>query len=134
VPAPEDNHEHAYSYALLRVVPSMERGEHLNAGVVLYCRTRDYLGLRWNLDSEVLAAIAPQADLDAVRHQLSWLALVAEGDAAAGAVAGMDEQGRFGWIVAPASTVVQPGPVHTGLCDEPAEVLDRLYLRLVARH
>ena len=133
MPAPEHSREHAYSYALLRVVPSVERGEHLNAGVVLYCRTRDYLGLRWNLDPEVLAAMAPHADPDAVRHQLTWLERVAEGNAEAGAVAEMDEQGRFGWIVAPASTVVQPGPVHTGLCDEPAEVLDRLYLRLVAR-
>ena len=121
-----------FQYALLRVVPDLERGEALNAGVVLFCRRRGFLGLRAGLDERRLAAIAPRADAAAIARRLEDLRRIAAGDETAGQVARLDPSERFGWLTAPASTVVQPSPVHTGLCDDPAAMLDRLFRRLVA--
>jgi DUF3037 family protein len=121
-----------FQYALLRVVPDLERGEALNAGVVLFCRRRGFLAARVRLDPRRLAALAPGADAAAIAARLDDLARIAAGDPAAGPVARMDASERFGWLTAPASTVVQPSAVHTGLCADPEAVLDRLFARLVA--
>jgi DUF3037 family protein len=121
-----------FQYALLRVIPDLERGEALNAGVVLFCRRRGFLGARVGLDERRLAAIAPGADAAAISRRLEDLRRIAAGDEAAGQVARLDASERFGWLTAPASTVVQPSAVHTGLCDDPAAMLDRLFRRLVA--
>ena len=121
-----------FQYALLRVVPDLERGEALNAGVVLFCRRRGFLGLRVGLDERRLAALAPGADAAAIARRLEDLRRIAAGDETAGQVARLAPSERFGWLTAPASTVVQPTPVHTGLCDDPAAMLDRLFRRLVA--
>ncbi|HET9103035.1 MAG TPA: DUF3037 domain-containing protein [Solirubrobacteraceae bacterium] len=120
-----------FTYAILRVVPSVERGERLNVGVVLFCRQRQFLGLRFAVDPVRLGALAPGLDLDEVTAHLQGLARVAEGAPDAGAVAAMPQSERFGWLVAPASTVVQASEVHTGLCEEPAATLDALFARLV---
>jgi Protein of unknown function (DUF3037) len=122
----------AFAYAVLRVVPRVERGERFNAGVVLFCRRRAFLAARVELDERRLAALAPDADADAVRTHLEALARIAAGDPAGGRVAALEPSERFGWLVAPSSTIIQPSPVHTGLCDEPAEMLDRLFGELVA--
>jgi Protein of unknown function (DUF3037) len=121
-----------FQYALLRVVPDLERGEALNAGVVLFCRRRGFLGLRVGLDERRLAALAPGADAAAIARRLEDLRRIAAGDETAGQVARLEPSERFGWLTAPASTVVQPSAVHTGLCDDPAAMLDRLFRRLVA--
>jgi hypothetical protein len=122
-----------YQYALWRVIPDLARGEALNAGLVLFCRTRRFLGARVALDDARLRALAPEADLAAVRAHLDGLVRVAAGDPDAGPMARLPQSERFGWLVAPASTVVQPGPVHTGICDdEPEIILGRLVARLVA--
>ncbi len=121
-----------FQYAVLRVVPDVERGECVNAGVVLFARTRDFLGARVALDRDRLAALWPGADADAVARQLEGLARVARGDPRAGPIARLPAPQRFHWLVAPSSTVVQPSPVHTGLCEDPAAMLDRLFRRLVA--
>jgi hypothetical protein len=121
-----------FAYAILRVVPRVERGERLNAGVVLYCRRRGFLAARVELDERRLQALAPDADAAALRAHLEALAKIAAGDPAGGSVAALDQSERFGWLVAPSSTVIQPSPVHTGLCGEPAEMLDRLFAELVA--
>jgi hypothetical protein len=121
-----------FQYALLRVVPDLERGEALNAGVVLFCRRLGFLGLRVGLDERRLAALAPGADAAAIARRLEDLRRIADGDETAGQVARLDPSERFGWLTAPASTVVQPSAVHTGLCDDPAAMLDRLFGRLVA--
>ena len=121
-----------FQYAVLRVVPDLERGEALNAGVVLFCRRRGFLGLRAGRDARRLAAIAPRADAAAIARRLEDLRRIAAGDETAGQVARLAPSERFGWLTAPASTVVQPSPVHTGLCDDPAAMLDRLFRRLVA--
>lgn len=121
----------AFAYALLRVVPRIERGERLNVGVVLFCRQRDFLELRAELDVARLAAIAPEIDPEPIRSRLRALNEVVRGDPEAGVVAGLPPSERFGWIVAPSSTVIQPSTVHTGLTDDPQAALDRLFARLV---
>ncbi|CAA9531000.1 MAG: hypothetical protein AVDCRST_MAG30-3778 [uncultured Solirubrobacteraceae bacterium] len=121
-----------FQYALLRVVPRIERGECLNAGVIVFCRTRSFLAARVTLDRARLAALAPDAEPDGIERHLAWLERVAAGDAAAGPVARLEPSERFHWLAAPASTVVQPSPVHTGLCEDPGEMLDRLHAALVA--
>ena len=120
-----------FAYALLRVVPDLERGEAMNAAVVLYCRAQKFLRVAVALDAERLRALAPDADIPAIERVLAGLARVAEGDPACGAIAALPIPERFGWLVAPSSTVVQPGPVHTGLCDDPEATLARLVGELV---
>ena len=120
-----------FQYAIVRVVPRVERGESVNAGVVLFCRPRRYLSARAALDSRRLDALAPGADAEILRAHLDALVAVADGDPAGGPIAALDQSDRFHWLVAPSSTVLQPSPVHTGLCEDPAETLDRLFRALV---
>ena len=122
-----------FQYAVVRVVPRIERGECLNAGVVLFCRRRGFLAARVALDEAALAALAPDCDPAEVRPHLEALERVAAGDPAGGPIAALDASERFHWLTAPASTIVQPSPVHTGLTDDPAAELDHLFARLVAR-
>ena len=122
-----------FQYAIVRVVPRVERGEAVNAGVVLYCRPLRFLGARAELDVALLAALAPGCDPTEVRAQLDTLVAVAEGRPEGGHVATMPQSERFHWLTAPASTIVQPSPVHTGLTDDPAGELDRLFGELVSR-
>lgn len=126
MPAPE-----AYQYALWRLVPDAQRGETLNAGLVLFSRRLGFLQARTHVDVARLALLGPELDPHAVGDHLAGLARVAAGDPGAGTVAALPPSERFHWLVAPASTIVQPGPVHTGLCADPAELLERLFARLV---
>lgn len=120
-----------YSWTILRVVPRVERGERINVGAAVFCRRARYLGFAFELDASRLRALDPQLDLDALRRQLEGLERVAAGDPQAGRVAGMEAADRFGFIAAPSSTVLQPAPVHVGLCEEPADALDDLMARYV---
>jgi Protein of unknown function (DUF3037) len=120
-----------FSYAILRVVPRVERGERFNAGVLLYCRQRDFLGARVALDETRLAALAPDASANDVRSYLEALVRVAAGDPDAGPIAAMPQSERFGWLVAPSSTIIQPSKAHTGMCAEPQATLDTLFEELV---
>jgi hypothetical protein len=120
-----------FEYAVLRVVPRVERGEFINAGVVLYCRADSFLGARVHLDSDRLMALDPGTDLAAVRAHLEAVRSVCAGGAEAGSVGRLPLGERFGWLVAPRSTVVQPSPVHTGLTDDPEAELERLLSRMV---
>ena len=121
----------SYLYAIIRVVPRIERGETLNAGVVLLCRPRRFLGARTELDEARLAALAPDCDVAAVRPHLAAIEAIARGDRAAGPMATLTIAERFHWLVAPSSTIIQPSEVHTGLTDDPAAELDRLVETLV---
>jgi hypothetical protein len=115
---------HLYEYALLRVVPRVERGELINAGVIVYCRPQEYLGSRVLLDRARLAALDPDLDPEPVERALAA--------AANCALRGDDDRGRrFRWLTAPRSTVVQPGPVHTGLTHDPVAETERLFSLLV---
>ncbi len=122
---------HPFSYAVLRVVPRVERGEAINAGVLLYCQPMDFLGSRTHLSEDRLLALDAGADVAAIRQALETAADVCAGAEQAGA-AGREGPGRrFRWLTAPRSTVVQPGPVHTGLTADPEAELDRLLQVLV---
>jgi hypothetical protein len=132
VPAPERAGTKPFAYALLRVVPRVERGERLNVGVVLYSRQHDFLGLRTHLDAARLAALDPQLDPDPVRARLEALRSVVCGAEEGGALAALPPSERFGWLVAPSSTIIQPSEVHTGLTDDPAATLDHLFGTLVS--
>jgi hypothetical protein len=120
-----------FQYAIIRVVPRIERGESFNAGVVLFCRPRRYLAARTHLDDRRLAALAPGVDAATLRPHLEAMELIAAGDERAGPVAALPAHERFHWLVAPSSTVVQPSEVHTGLTDNPSAELDRLVALLV---
>jgi len=120
-----------FEYALLRVVPRVERGECINAGVLVYCRARAYVGARTHLDEARLLALDPAADVAGVRAALGAVERVCGGGEAAGQAAGEDAGRRFRWLIAPRSTVVQPGPVHTGLTADPAAETERLLDLLV---
>ena len=122
----------AFQYAVLQVVPRVERGERFNAGVVLYSRRHRFLAARVALDRAKLAALAPGTDGDELDRHLQALVRVAAGDPDAGAIAAMDQSERFHWLAAPSSTVIQASPVHTGLCEDPAAMLARLFAELVA--
>ena len=100
-------------------MPRVERGEQLNVGVVVYCRQREFLDLRAELDEPRLAALAPDLDLADVRASLEALRAIVCGEPAGGALAELPPSERFGWLVAPASTIIQPSEVHTGLTDDP---------------
>lgn len=120
-----------FEYAVLRVVPRVERGEFLNAGVVLYCQDKRFLEAAVHLDRDRLRALDPRLDPEAVRTHLEAAHRVCAGGPDAGAIGLLPPVQRFGWLTAPRSTVVQPGPVHTGLADDPREALDHLMETMV---
>jgi hypothetical protein len=120
-----------FAYTALRVVPRVEREEFVNVGVVLFSRPRKFLGVQVRLDAARLQALWPEVDVDAIARQLEVIRLVADGDSAGGAIAQLPTAERFGWISAPASTVVQPGPVHAGLAIDPEAALSDLFADLV---
>jgi hypothetical protein len=121
-----------FAYAILRLVPRVERGERLNVGVVVFCRQRDFLDMRAQVDEQRLAALAPDVDVGAVRASIEAIRAVLCGEPAGGALAALEASDRFGWAVAPASTIIQPSQVHTGLTQDPQTTLDHLFDTLVA--
>ena len=121
-----------FSYAVFRVVPSVERGERINVGVVLFCGPLQYLAARTGLDEARLATLWPGLDAATIRPHLDAIERVAAGDPDAGPIAQLDQTARFHWLVSPSSTIIQPSAVHTGLCAEPAEQLDKLFDALVS--
>ena len=121
----------SYDYAIVRVVPRVERAEFVNAGVILFCRTRRFLGARIALDAARLAALAPQVDIHELNRHLAIIPLVCAGGAGAGPIGRLPLAERFHWLVAPRSAMIQTSPVHSGLCDAPEAVLDALLDALV---
>ena len=121
-----------FSYLMLRVVPSVERGERINVGVVLFCRQRRFLGTRVELHPARLTALAPDVPVREISEHLVALMRIAEGAPEGGPIAALSQSERFGWLAAPSSTIVQASEVHTGLCRDPVATLDGLFTRLVA--
>lgn len=115
-----------FEYAVLRVIPRVERGEAMNVGVILYCQAEDFLGCRTHVDDVRLRALAPDLDVDGVRAALKAVDGICCGGPRAGQAAGESLGARFRWLTAPRSTVVQPGPVHSGLTADAGAELDRL--------
>jgi hypothetical protein len=124
---------HPFEYAIVRVVPRVERGEAFNAGIVLHSRPHRYLGARTRLDAAVLVALAPDCDPEIVRAHLEAIERIAAGDPAGGPIAALSSPERFHWLVSPSSTIIQPSEVHTGLTADPAATLDHLFRTLVLR-
>jgi hypothetical protein len=123
----------SYDYAIIRVVPGVERGECINVGVILFCRTLGFLGAGIHLDPALLTALAPDLDLIAIQRYLDNIVLICKGDAQAGSIGQLSLSERFHWLVSPRSTIVQTSPVHCGLCSDPEAALHHLLKRMVYR-
>jgi hypothetical protein len=121
----------SFDYAIVRVVPRVERGEFVNAGAIVACATRRFLAAAIALDADRLRALDPTVDLGEIEAALAAIPLIAAGDSRGGPVAALPTGERFHWLVAPRSAVIQTSPVHTGLCDDPALALAELVARLV---
>src|SRR5438128_75787 len=120
-----------YSYAVIRVVPRVERGEFLNVGIVLFSRDYPYLAARIELDPQRLRALRSDVDVEAVARHLLTFQAICEGDPAGGPVAELPPADRFYWLVAPRSTIIETSPVHVGRAADPDQALEELMNRLV---
>ena len=125
--------EYTYDYAIIRVVPRVDRGERINVGVILSCADADFLDARIEVDEAVLRAVDPAIDLAAVRTNLDVIPAVCRGGPDAGPIGELPPRGRFRWLVAPRSTIIQPSAVHTGRTTDPAACLEHLMDRIVRR-
>jgi hypothetical protein len=122
----------SFEYFVLRCVPRVDREEFVNVGVVVYCQGPGFLAAACDVKADRLRALNPDVDVDAVCAALATIEAVCRGDDSAGPAAGGSRRERFGWLAAPRSTVVQPGPIHAGLSDDPARELAHLLAILVA--
>jgi hypothetical protein len=123
----------SYDYALIRVVPNVERGECLNVGVLLFCRTQRFLGIRIHLDQTRMLTLSPDLDLDTVQQQLEAIAHICMGTPEAGLLGKMSQSERFHWLISPRSTIIQTSHVHVGLCTDPEATLEHLLKTMVYR-
>lgn len=121
----------SFDYAIIRVVPRVEREEFINVGAVVFCRTKKYLAARIELDEKRLLAFFPGIDIETIREHLEMIPKVCEGGAAAGPIGQLSQSERFNWIVAPKSTMVQCSPVHSGVCTDAEGQLGRLVEKMV---
>jgi hypothetical protein len=126
VPAPS-----SFDYAIVRVVPRVERGEFINAGVILYCLTHRFLAAKVELDERRLLALEPEVDVELVRGHLEAIPRICAGGRAAGPIGQLPQKERWHWLVATRSTIIQTSPFHSGLCEEPAKALEHLMDRMV---
>jgi Protein of unknown function (DUF3037) len=126
VPAP-----HTYDYAIVRVVPRVERGEFINVGAIVSCKQAGFLKARIELDEVRLRALAPTADIEPIRAMLATIPAICAGGEAAGALRHLSARERFDWLVAPRSTSIQTSTVHTGRGDDLDAALERLMQRMV---
>lgn len=120
-----------YDYAVIRVVPRVDREEFINAGVILSCPERSFLEARINLDESRLLSLDPTVDLEMVRTHLASIPTICKGGDEAGPIGQLTQRDRFYWLVAPRSTVIQTSPVHTGKCADPATALEHLLATMV---
>jgi len=121
----------SYDYAIVRVVPRAERGEFLNVGVILFCRSRRFLSTRIALDVNRLTGFAPYLDIAEVQHYLDMLVLVSVGGKETGPIGQLSQSERFHWLVSPRSTIIQTSPTHSGLCTDPEVVMQELMEKMV---
>jgi hypothetical protein len=122
----------SFDYAVVRVVPRVEREEFVNAGIILFCLERHYLGARVHVDEGRLRALWPDVDIEIVRQHLEAIPAVCHGNSDAGPIARLSQRERFHWLVSPRSTMIQVSPVHSGLCEAPELAIDQLFHQLVS--
>jgi len=123
--------QRSYDYAVIRVVPRVERQEFVNAGVIVWCQEQDFLAARIELDAARVRMLDAAADLDAVRRHLASISIICAGGGDAGAIGKLPKRERFDWLVAPRSTIIQTSSVHTGRCDDLVATLDHLLTAMV---
>ncbi|HKS42065.1 MAG TPA: DUF3037 domain-containing protein [Blastocatellia bacterium] len=121
----------SFSYALIRLVPRVEREEFINVGVIVYCPARRFLKALMELDAARLAAVAPDLSVEEIEPHLEAIQVICRGGAEAGAIGSLSLSARFHWLTAPRSTVIQTSMVHTGMCDDPETVLSDLLNKMV---
>jgi hypothetical protein len=120
-----------YDYAVIRVVPKVDREEFINAGVIVSCPDLSFLEARIKLDESRLLALDAAVDLDLVRNHLASIPTICRGGDGAGSIGQLPQRQRFHWLVAPRSTVIQTSPVHTGRCTDPTAALEHLLAKMV---
>jgi hypothetical protein len=123
--------QHSYDYAVIRVVPRVERQEFVNAGVILWCREQDYIAARIELDEARLRALDASIDVEAVRRHLASFAIICAGGADSGPIGKLPKRERFDWLVAPRSTIIQTSAVHSGRCTDAGSSMERLLATMV---
>ena len=121
----------SYDYAIIRVVPRVERGECINIGVILFCRTQRFLDLLIHLDQQRVSTFAPTLDLSQIEQQIEALMRICRGGYGSGPIGQLSQAERFHWLVSPRSTIIQTSPVHCGTCTDPASTLQSLLQKLV---
>ena len=120
-----------FEYAVIRVVPRVEREEFLNVGIILYCRSKKFLACRYSLDQSKLQVLCPSMDCGDVESHLRSFERICKGDKGAGPISSLDIASRFRWLTATRSTIVQTSKVHPGFCDDPKDKLQKLFEQLV---
>ncbi len=121
----------SFDYAIVRVVPRVEREEFINVGVIVFCRTRRFLGARVGLDKRRLTSLSPEVDQVAIQRHLDCIPLICAGGEDAGPIGQLAMPARFHWLVSPRSTIIQMSPVHSGLCTDPGDMLEHLFETMV---
>ncbi len=121
----------AYEYAIIRIVPKVEREEFINIGVILYAKQKRYLGMQYHVDEKRLAAFGDTIDIDLIKDYLKAWELVCQGGKAGGAIGGLELPVRFRWLTANRSSIIQSSATHSGLCDDPAQMLADIFERYV---
>ena len=120
----------SFDYAVIRVVPRVEREEFINAGVIVFCMEKKFLDARVHIDADRMKALWPEVDVELVRQHLEAFPKISTGDPSGGPIAKLSLRERFHWLVSPRSTMIQVSPVHSGICGDPEQALDRLFKRL----
>jgi hypothetical protein len=123
--------KHIYEYAVIRVVPRVERGEFLNVGVIVFCKSLSYLNMIYSVDEDRLKALYADIDIDDIKCHLGSYEKICNGSDSGGPIAQLDLPSRFRWLTAKRSTVIQSSEVHPGLCSDPKQTLDKLFSELV---
>lgn len=121
----------SFDYAIVRIVPHVEREEFINVGVIVFCRTKRFLEAQIALDESRLMSVCPDLDIQMVLEHLALIPQTCAGGDEAGPIGQLPQAERFHWLVAPRSTIIQTSPVHCGMCEDPVAALDELYSRLV---
>lgn len=123
--------QHLFEYAVIRVVPRVEREEFLNAGIVLYCRDRQFLRAKFTIDEPKIRSLCKKIEIEELKEHLDAIERICEGKPGSGPIGRLDMASRFRWLTAKRSTIVQTSQVHPGFCTDPAATLDHLFEQLV---
>jgi hypothetical protein len=123
--------KHVYEYAVIRLFPRVDRGECLNVGVVLYCKTLSYLGFRYELNESRVSAFSPEISVTEIKEHLDSFDRICQGIKDSGPIGKQDKASRFRWLTAKRSTIIQPSEIHPGYTTDPEETLEKLFFRMV---